>query len=579
MYYQHLISEWDLYSPVEHGFINEDFYDLKLNPTWQEQNEIRQRNFAGLPQFSPTITEPIKQKARFGIPHDQRRKWWFIATRGIDLLSKFGNVWPGALQLSQKTPQTNMNEFGGFNLMQHLPPSQQQCFQEFLHVIWVQNPKIDFAPLIPTVSYLLLLYQEPPLAYLSIQSMIRRSTEDSWYFTLTRESFLACVRAFRELAHNKCSSVVSHADSLKLDIAQIALALFPVFFMPFMPLHVALTVFDSFCVEGRKVLVRFALNLILQQKAQLLRSKSAREFITILISGLEHLSDSAFLNSFIEGSFNIYLSRERHIQKYEKSALSDHSSLQITPSYVQLISPDVSSILTPTDFKVAFTNSAPSMTRSVSLNGFDRQTAFEVLKQATPEEVEARQQRLNKQLIEKALPKAYGGKLLTPSLFCSLRDMMPPFVCQFSAYRVFSISNQGTTFISMFQATQKRGQYIMIIQTPDSLLGAFLSDSPRPHPHYFGKPYCFVFDAKVGKIYKAGSKPPNQFFMSVSNKTFIIGGPRAAIYFEDGFKEVISERCDTFDSPPLINGSEKIINLELYLMTEFDDVTSSDVGD
>ena len=578
MFYQQLISEWDLYSTEEHGLISEKLFDFKLNTTWQEQNEVREKEFASLPKFAPQITEEIKQKARFGIPHDQRRKWWFISTHGIDIFSKYGNIYQAALQEANKVPQTNMNEFGSFNITQHLPPSQQKLFQQFLHVIWVQNPNIHFSPLIPTVSYLLLLYQEPSMAFLSLQSMIRRSVEDSWYFTLTQEAFIACVRAFGELAHNKCSSVVSHADSLKLDIAQIALALFPVFFMPFMPLYVALTVFDSFCVEGRKVLVRFALNLILQQKAQLLQTKSAKEFISILISGLERLSEATFLNSFISSSFNIYLSRERHIQKYEKSALN-HQSLQVVPNYIQMLSPDISSILSPDDFGRAL--SAPGVKeRSGSFyNGFDRQAAFEILNAATPEEIKLRQQKLNKQLLEKALPKVYGGSLLTPALFCSIRDMMPPCVCQYSAYRVFSISVQGTSFISLFQTVQKRGQYIVMIQTPDSLFGAFLSDSPRPNPRYFGKSYCFVFDAKIGKIYKSQKKPPNQMFMSINNKSFIIGGPRPAIHFEDGFKKVTSDSCDTFESLPLTHGNNNIINCEIYYLTEVDDMPSSEAYD
>ena len=34
----------------------------------------------------------------------------------------------------------------------------------------------------------------------------------------------ACVKAFRELAHDKCPAVVSHADVIGLDVAQIALS-------------------------------------------------------------------------------------------------------------------------------------------------------------------------------------------------------------------------------------------------------------------------------------------------------------------------------------------------------------------
>ena len=55
--------------------------------------------------------------------------------------------------------------------------------------------------------------------------------------------------------------------------------------------------------------------------------------------------------------------------------------------------------------------------------------------------------------------------------------------------------------------------------------------------------------------------------MYVTSNSVAIGNglSESAIFFEDGFETVVSDPCETFDSPALLESQrEKIENVELY---------------
>ncbi|OHS97084.1 hypothetical protein TRFO_09636 [Tritrichomonas foetus] len=326
MVYQQIIRQWDLMSENMFGLFEEA--RLSFGPEWEKLDNERTKAFKQFPHFDFKISGSIKQHARDGIPHRQRRRWWLIASGGLKLLTQVGDVWKSAKKASNQVKFTSNSNFGGaVDILTFLPPAISRKLHQFLHVLYTQNRGVDFSPLIPTVSALLLLYMEVPLAYLTIQSMINKSRQDSWYFTLTREQFLASAQAFGELCEKRCQSIMRHAESLNLSMAQIGLSLFPVFFLPFMPLPVALTLFDSFMIEGRKVLFRFCLNLLIQEKKNLLNSTSAQGFLTVIINAMERLHDITALKSFLKNSFKIFLSRSRHINQVEAHAIASRSGI------------------------------------------------------------------------------------------------------------------------------------------------------------------------------------------------------------------------------------------------------------
>lgn len=157
--------------------------------------------------------------------------------------------------------------------------------------------------------------------------------------------------------------------------------------------------------------------------------------------------------------------------------------------------------------------------------------------------------------------------IFTEQMLLLLRNQLPPVFRLYSADLVFKLSVHGSNFQSLFNKCTTDCQYIMIIKTVGGIVGAFLSDPPVPKNsgRYFGSGMTFVFSMKDSKFYKL-KKPFNDYFISVSDQTLMIGGPDPALYFENGFSLLKSGKCDTFNSPFLtVNESgDEIIDFEMY---------------
>lgn len=322
--YQQTIRKWDLCSEDQFGLFDEA--QLEFGPEWTKEENDRIKSFKQFSQFECKISESMKQQARYGIPIKKRRQLWLVASGGFKLLTHVGDVWQAAKQSSESISPSEKSKFGSTIEFHTLfPEGISQKIDQFLHVLWTQNQEINYSPLIPTVSALLLLYMEVPLAYISIQSMINKSRQESWYFTLTQDQLMASLHAFDQLVKKKCPSVSHHAKSLNVNIAQIGMNLLPAFFLLFLPLPIALTLFDSFTIEGRKVLFRFCLNLFIQEKKNLLNCKEAKNFVDTIISAMQKLHNIPSFKTFVKNSFNIFLSRSKHIDEIEASAIESQS--------------------------------------------------------------------------------------------------------------------------------------------------------------------------------------------------------------------------------------------------------------
>lgn len=575
MFYEHLMREWKLSSEDMFGFYNE--IQVTQPAEWESEEKRRLTIFKAIPDFEPKMTENLKQIFRFGIPHTMRRKWWFVASKGLKLLSQAGDVWPSALRSAMKVPMSTTSSFGGaIDLLPFLHPELAEKVRQFLHVVWVRNKHITFSPLIPTVAVLLLLYLEPSLAYLTIQQMINKSTKNSWYFTLTRETFIASVSGFRGLIGSKIPAIYKKASSLGLDIAQIGLALFPVFFLPFTPIHVALTLFDSFVSEGRKILVRFAISLFDIEKTSLLQCETSEDFLNTLVRGMNMLSSPGSTQRFLEHSFKIFLSRPRHIDKFELKALNesnDTNSLLYTSSNVLgMMSPAVSSIFIETRRRM----SSDDCENVDVINIGDTMRgalALDTMLKFTADGIEENQRRLQKELAESAVPTVHNGRLLTNDSFYLLREQLPSHISRYNAHRVFSMSVDGTSMISLYEKCSRNSPYLLLIKTAkQKIVGAYIGDPLNPeitaYGRFYGKPNTFVFSLDPLVVYKQ-EPPPNSLYQSASKTAISIGGPRPAIHIEDGFHVLMSERCETFQSPPLVDNShgDPILDIELYRLS------------
>lgn len=541
MLYQHVVRQWDLLSEVPRGLF--DSARVNFGAEWDKLDEERKKAFSQLPPFDPNVSDVLKQKTRLGIPHTQRRKMWMISSGGLNLLMHVGDVWKTSKAAADQVPEFRATYFGNsIDVLTFLPPAIQREVKQFLHVLRVQNPTIDFAPLIPISASLLLLYMEKPLAYITIQSMINRSQQDSWYFTTSVSKFLAAVSAYRDILKRKCESVVKHGSSLGLDVALIAMGMLPTFFFPFMPLPVALTLFDSFMVEGRKVMMRFCIELFTSEKKSLLDTKSSRDFISVIINAIERLGSIETMKSFLKSAYRTHLSRSKCITKPEAAALSNRSDLMThaTGSTVEEV-----------------VMSVRVHVRAKSMDHYPD----------SDEDLSETVIAIHEHLANRTLPVIHGGKLLTDALYCALRYQLPPVLTRYSVNLVYSRTVNGCSFHTLFDACNDETPYIIMVKTTYGVFGALLSDPLRDTGEYCGKAVTFVFDGQTQEIYRK-QPPGNDMFMMAKHNMVVIGGPKPAISLSQGMKRMESFDCETFESPSFMrneNGDE-IEEVELYTL-------------
>ena len=550
----------DLDDLTPHGLV--DFTEIYKNSEWKEEEESRVRAFASTPLSSITrIDDKLKRKIRKGIPCSYRRKIWFVASGGLDLYNEAGNIWDDLVAMADSLPADVDYMFGStINILEYLPPCCVEVFHRFMRVVKMQNEAIQYAPMITSICVFLLLFMEPPLAYLSVQAMINRSKGMTWYVATSRERFAASIFALRDIAFKSCKAVITHAeDILGLSVSRMWTPFIPTFFLPLASLSSVLTVFDAFVSEGRKVLSRLCVGILATEKELLLKATTEGSFIDIVTRAVERMDSVPKLRELLKTSFGITMSRSRHLVKAESrfvdAVLMPDKELEgIIASLRRLSEPKIEPIVPCLKndparyFPPAHNTAIPHVHDS-----FAHGTNFSHPRQMSvgwqPQEA-----------------KVTGGALLSIPLMTQLRKYMPYNTRAYEAVLVFSMTDHGTTFSTMLDKCYTPGFYILMVQTSSAKVGALLSDALQPtRRSYYGRNSMFVFDVTNDKVYQ--KKPaPNSKFMFVGPDELIIGGPKPAIYLRDQFHRMGSEPCETFDSPSMAVSplGDDIYDVEVY---------------
>ena len=81
----------------------------------------------------------------------------------------------------------------------------------------------------------------------------------------------------------------------------------PTLFRPCLPLRSALTIFDSFMIEGRKILTRVSIGLLKEAKNDLLLAKTPAEFKATVLSRLSEASSLPKLRQLLDTSSKVFV--------------------------------------------------------------------------------------------------------------------------------------------------------------------------------------------------------------------------------------------------------------------------------
>lgn len=519
----------------DQGPLSLDIEEPQFN-NWIDEEQNRLYRIHKVPSLDER-SGLFKEVVREGIYNPLRSQIYFFLTGGQHLLENSGNVWNDILRIkSSPSYEKILTTYGFPNYELYMPINE---IQDVLTVIKNQNPHIEFSPMIPSVVSLLRLYLDPGQTYYSLQAMINNQDK---YFTYEKQDFANTLKSIEYIVISFSKKLSDYSQSLKLSISDVCLFIIPLFFTKRMHKNVALTIFDSYIYEGRKVLMKYMIGILMTLQRKLLKTASAEEFMGVIIQYLSNLKDPVEMIELIKLTFSLRIAKKKKMVHYEKKAEISGTDVNYK---IATILPTIEEFGAFREFSTLTSRKAGALTYMG-----DRRSAKKIT---------------IKQMI--VSNSTHNGKLITGEQFDKIRSRFPVKFRHLDAYPLYLMSVDGASMTKIIQKSEDWAPCMIVIATPLKIIGAVLSDalSISYHGRYFGSAQTTIFDLTGDKVYRGTLK--NDYFISISKTSFCIGGGDGiAIYLNKGFETVLSAPCETFNSPALFDQDQyvKVDNIELY---------------
>lgn len=555
-----MIQNLDLLNDNKYG--SESFESTEEWSEEEKQREIDCKNI----RFDTTRTKELKEMCRLGLSISVRRRYWFILSGGYDLFCKIGDVYNSAVENAKKIPINENSNFGiTFKYPEFVPQGIANILPNFLHVVWYNNQYIKYSPLIPAISTMLLSYMEPSLAYISLQAMINKSRKTSFYLLLDKTQLYVTIEAVEKLIVSRLPQIAHHCGKLNIILSQLILSILPSIFYPFISFNLSLRIFDSFVSEGRKVLLRFLLQILIDLKNNLLLTSDSNEFNRLIFTSINRLNDPVKMKEFSKKAFKIKMKWKSHIEKLERNVNGMSDGLK------SKLNAQMQKAIEPSDYNPKVRHRRTKTLYSHNTNGSDNKIILSPQTNKDEKTEVETMKNIQEQIAKSYLPTVFtNGErnvVFKEQMLLSIINNLPPIFRLYSCDLVFKMSVHGSHLLSLYSRCNSRCQYIMIIKTNTKIIGAFLSDFQvdKFKGHYFGTGMTMVFDIDKSLFFKLRYSP-NNYFICGSDDSLMIGGPDPALFIPNGFDTVYSKPCETFKSPILTENQngDGIIDFEMY---------------
>jgi len=487
------------------GFRNEDRYAPTILDEYMVGQSTTWQNVK-IPTVRTECSSQLKYLIRKGIPDYARKTIWRTIAGYNEHFVKYPHAYKDARTnvFGPKIPEYifRVPTFGGvFRTEDHyLSEDGSEAAKRVLCTLAMENPTIEYLPVIPDLVCILLHFMEESNAYVVANLMLNERNPNRYYFMATKKGITLFLYTFDDLLNKHAQKIYAHMKALSISSHHFADEWFLRLFVSTFPFQTVLRIFDAFINEGSKVLYRVALAFMKLNKDALLRCSSTNGF-------LDTLKECASLctnpDELMKKAFSLRM-RWKDVQQYNKKN---------TPKLASVIEPSC-----PVYYR-------PKVSTSSAII---KDEQFEVLWSWLPHKF-------------------------------VITDPSP----------LFSSKTDGFSFRHLLDKAGKEYPTILIVKTTlGEVFGAFVSDPWAIHRGYFGTRECFLwtFSPKPQKFgWSEGS--PDYFMLVTPQMMQVGGGDGMGLYIDKEFQMGRTEKCNTFQNPPLTSDGRsdfEIAAIELY---------------
>ncbi|CAI2163752.1 17307_t:CDS:2 [Funneliformis geosporum] len=149
-----------------------------------------------------------------------------------------------------------------------------------------------------------------------------------------------------------------------------------------------------------------------------------------------------------------------------------------------------------------------------------------------------------------------------------IRQLLPRRVRLFPTWNLlYSLDQDGTSMTTMYFKVKDKGPLIVAVKDMnEQVFGAFVSESLKPRPSYYGTGECFLWkhirpkekDTFLPKINSYSWTGRNEYMILSEHDYLAIGGGdgRVGLWMDSDLERGSSARCDTFENEILSSTPE-----------------------
>lgn len=274
-------------------------------------------------------TKELKRICRSGLNHKIRGDVWIKCSRALEDERTLMDMTKADEDVFKKNRITvsdlpSVPLFGSTNLEFHnLTAEGIDQVAKTCCCISYLNPDVDYCPILPHLIAACLLYTSPEHSFCIVQSMIKASRAEGWYFQLHSRSFAIVTETFLSVAEKKISSVFKHIQSMNC-VNELRIAVREWFgsgFAGLVPRYAYFRIMDAFVLEGVKIFFRVGISLLGKFKDDLRKSRKDN-FLSTLKKCVSSTNDT---DSLLRKGFRLQMSRKglRNIENRWKEKIHD----------------------------------------------------------------------------------------------------------------------------------------------------------------------------------------------------------------------------------------------------------------